>query len=76
MWAGRIKLQKKGISPLEYRDYWKYSHYKTNNSNTHVVGVIDNVNCLEPDKNEGNLMTAIENLAYNYIRKNISNSKN
>lgn len=66
------ELQKKhGLDPLNYKDYWKYSNYVTNNPNTHVIGVIDNVNCLEPDKNEGILMTAIENLAYNYIRKNI-----
>lgn len=63
---------KEGLNPLEYRSFYKYSHYVPNNPKQHVILVIDNINCLVPDKNEGDLKFAMDNLMYNYLRKNIA----
>ena len=60
------------INPLEYKIFFKYSHYKANNEREHVIAVFDNINCLEPDKNEGDLKGAMDNFMYKYLRKNIA----
>ena len=62
---------KYNLEPKEYKEYWKYSHYIPKNSKEHVILIIDNINCLVPDKSEGYLKDAMDNLMYNYIRKNI-----
>lgn len=59
------------LDPLDYKDFWKYSHYIDDKPNRHVIGVIDNLNCLEANKYENGLKEAMENLMYGYARKNI-----
>lgn len=60
------------LSPVEYKNFYKYSHYTPNNPKQHIIGIIDNINCLEPDKKELTLKAAMENMAYGYIRKNMA----
>lgn len=62
---------KHNINAKDFKDFWKYSHYTDNNLNRHVIVVLDNLNCLEADRNEQSLMAAMENLMYGYARKNI-----
>lgn len=59
------------INPLEYKIFYKYSHYKANNPKQHVIAIFDNINCLEPDEKEKELKTAMDNFMYGYVRKNI-----
>ena len=60
------------LNPSEYKVFWKYSHYVPNNPKQHVIAIIDNINCFEPDKHEKDLKSAMDNFMYNYARKNIT----
>lgn len=60
------------IDPVKYKDFFKYDHYEDSNPNRHVVGIVDNLNCLEPDKYENTLKVAMEKLMYGYARKIIT----
>lgn len=64
-------INKFKLVPTDYKEYWKYSHYKANNPKQHVISIFDNINCLIPDKIEGSLKDAMDNFMYNYLRKNI-----
>lgn len=61
-----------GLVALEYKQYWKYSHYIPTDPNQHVITVVDNINCLSPDKREVNLKTAMDTLMYSFARTNIT----
>lgn len=61
-----------GLDPLHYKQYWKYSHYIAKDPNQHVITVVDNINCLSPDRHELNLKTAMDTLMYTYARTNIT----
>lgn len=65
-------IQKYSLDPMKYKDFWKYSHYIPKDPNQHVVVIIDNINCLVPDKHEVTLKEAMDNFMYNYGRKNIT----
>lgn len=60
------------VNPLEYQDFWKYSHYEASNPKQQVIMVVDNINCLVPDKYEVTLKAAMDNFMYNYCRTNIA----
>lgn len=60
------------LNPSEYKVFWKYSHYTPNNPKQHVIAIVDNINCFEPDKHEKDLKSAMDNFMYNYARKNIT----
>lgn len=60
------------LNPLEYKDFFKYSHYTPNNLKEHVVCIVDNINCLAPDKHEQNLKEAMDSFMYRYARQNIA----
>jgi hypothetical protein len=66
------ELTDSGKNPTDYKEYYKYSHYTLNNPKQHVIVIIDNINCLHADKFEDGLKGAMDNLMYNYVRKNIS----
>lgn len=68
--------QKYQLIPSEYKEYWKYSHYTPHDKNQHVITIIDNVNCLNPDKYEGTLKNAIGKLMYSYLRTQIAKNFN
>lgn len=63
---------KYNLDPAKYKDFWKYSHYTPHNPNQHVICIVDNINCMVPDKFEGSLKEAMDNFMYNYARKNIA----
>jgi len=65
-------IVKYNLDPNKYKDFWKYSHYTPNNPNQHVIAIVDNINCLVPDKFEEGLKGAMDNFMYNYARKNIT----
>lgn len=65
-------VHKFGLNPAKYSNFWKYSHYVPTNPNQHVITVIDNINCLVPDKHEKDLKVAMDNFMYNYMRKNVA----
>lgn len=65
-------IVKYNLDPSKYKDFWKYSHYTPHNPNQHVIMVIDNINCLVPDKHESGLKESMDNFMYNYARKNIA----
>ena len=60
------------INPLEYKIFYKYSHYVPNNAKQHVISVFDNINCLNPDEKEGTLKNAMDNFMYGFVRKNLA----
>jgi len=60
------------LTPRDYKVFWKYSHYEYNNPKQHVIAVVDNINCLEPDKHEKDLKECMDNFMYKYARKNIT----
>jgi len=59
------------IDPYQYRDFYKYSHYIPNNKKQHVIAIVDNINCLVPEKNE-TLKDSMDKFMYGYARKNIA----
>ena len=65
-------VKKYKLDPRKYKDFWKYSHYVSKNPNEHVIVVVDNINCLVPDKHEKDLKDAMDNFMYNYMRKNVA----
>lgn len=66
------ELKEVGINPYVYKDFWKYCEYIPNNPKQHVICYVDNINCLDPDKNELTLKNAIDNFMYKYCRRNIA----
>lgn len=62
-----------GLKLEEYANFYKYSHYEPHDPKQHVILVVDNINCFEPDKWENNsLMEAMEIFAYKYARKQMA----
>lgn len=78
MKKGMVSKDKKELIDLgydlkEYANFYKYSHYNPHNPKQHVILVVDNINCFQPDKWENNsLMEAMEIFAYKYARQQIA----
>jgi|TARA_R110000868_G_scaffold148357_3_gene370214 hypothetical protein len=66
------ELASEGVNLKEYQNYWKYAHYKPKDPQQHTIVVIDNINCLHPDKYELTLKNAIDTLSYNYMRMGVA----
>lgn len=65
-------VDKYKVDPSKYRNFWKYSHYVPHNPHQHVITIVDNINCLVPDKHENSLKESMDNFMYNYMRKNVA----
>ena len=59
------------INPLEYKEFYKYSHYIPNNPKQHVITITDNINCLNPEKGDS-LKDAMDKYMYTYLRTNMA----
>jgi hypothetical protein len=68
-----VELKNKfGLKALEYQNFYKYSHYIANNEKEHVIVVVDNINCLVPDKWEDGLKGSMDKFMYHYARTNMA----
>lgn len=58
-------------SKLYDKDGWAYSHYKPNNPNEYVVGIVDHISLITPEKGRS-LHESMGMLSAEYGRKNIT----